>query len=258
MRLALWSLAAIVVIGVAAVLVAPLYISADDVRNRVFAEIEGATGYRLTVNGPVHISAFPTLKLVAEDVGVAQSAGERAVDLATAKELRFGLALAPLFSGKVQVTEVALIKPAITMPETAAKVSAPAGDGGASGPSIATALQNLSLDSLRIEDGTVTLASGKRIDIVSLAASLPDPACLLSLDLKAKVDGKPVGVVGSIADFGPFLDGTAAQVLLDVDASVRVEESSFRSKSVNSWLLGERLRGRVLKTVAGGKVVHEA
>ena len=41
----------------------------------VFAEIEGATGYRLTVNGPVHISAFPSLKLVAEDVGVAQSAG---------------------------------------------------------------------------------------------------------------------------------------------------------------------------------------
>ena len=75
MRLALWSLAAIVIIGVAAVLVAPLFISADDVRNRVFAEIEGATGYRLTVNGPVHISAFPSLKLVAEDVGVAQSAG---------------------------------------------------------------------------------------------------------------------------------------------------------------------------------------
>jgi uncharacterized protein involved in outer membrane biogenesis len=69
LRLALWSLAAIVVIGLAAVLVAPLFISAEDVRNRVFAEIEGATGYRLTVNGPVHISAFPSLKLVAEDVG---------------------------------------------------------------------------------------------------------------------------------------------------------------------------------------------
>jgi dihydroorotase len=47
-------------------------------------------------------------------------------------------------------------------------------------------------------------------------------------------------------------------VLLDVAAAVRVDESSFRSKSANSWLLGKRLRGRVLKTVAGGKVVHEA
>lgn len=47
-------------------------------------------------------------------------------------------------------------------------------------------------------------------------------------------------------------------VLLDLGAAVRVEESSFRSKSANSWLLGKRLHGRVLKTVAGGKVVHEA
>jgi AsmA protein len=131
LRLALWSLAAIVVIGLAADLVAPLFISAEDVRNRVFAEIEGATGYRLTVNGPVHISAFPSLKLVAEDVGLAQSAGAGTIDLATAKQLRFGLALAPLLSGRVQVTEMALIEPVITMPEPGAKTTAPAGDAGA-------------------------------------------------------------------------------------------------------------------------------
>ena len=223
MRLALWSLAAIVIIGVAAVLVAPLFISADDVRNKVFAEIEGATGYRLTVNGPVHISAFPSLKLVAEDVGVAQSASAGAIDLATAKQLRFGLALAPLLSGRVQVTEMALIEPVITMPVAKAKTAAPAGDTGTAGPSIATALQSLSLDSLLIEDGTVILrgqggAPGKRIEIVTLAASLPSLTGPLWLDLKAKFDGKPLGVVGSIANFGPFLDGTPSQLLLDVDA----------------------------------------
>jgi AsmA protein len=202
LRLALWSLAVLVIIGVAAVLVAPLFISAEDVRNKVFAEIEGATGYRLTVNGPVHISAFPSLKLVAEDVGVAQSAGAGMTDLATAKQLRFGLALAPLLSGRVQVTEMALVEPVIrTMPEPKAKTTAPAGDSGAAGPSLATALQSLSLDSLKIEDGTVILASGKRIDIETLAASLPSHTGPLSLDLKARFDGKPLGVVGSIASF---------------------------------------------------------
>ena len=224
MRLALWSLAAIVIIGVAAVLVAPLFISADDVRNRVFADIEGATGYRLTVNGPVHISAFPSLKLVAEDVGVAQSAGAGAIDLATAKQLRFGLALAPLLSGRVQVTEMALIEPIITMPETKAKTAAPAGDTGAAGLSIATALQSLEprQPSDRGRDGDPAWARaatpGKRIEIVTLAASLPSLTGPLSLDLKAKFDGKPLGVVGSIANFGPFLDGTPSQLLLDVDA----------------------------------------
>ena len=38
----------------------------------------------------------------------------------------------------------------------------------------------------------------------------------------------------------------------------RVTEDGFRSKSVNSWLLGETLRGAVVKTIADGRVVHAA
>jgi hypothetical protein len=41
LRLALWSLAAIIAVGVASL--SPLFISAEDVRNRLFAEIEQAT-----------------------------------------------------------------------------------------------------------------------------------------------------------------------------------------------------------------------
>ncbi|HXE04124.1 MAG TPA: AsmA family protein [Methyloceanibacter sp.] len=224
MRIALWSLAAIIGIGVAVVFVAPLFISAEDVRNRLFAEIEEATGYRLTVNGSLHISAFPTLKLVAEDVGVAQTKGAGAVDLATAKELRFGLAVAPLLSGKVQLTEVALISPILTMPEASPKTAAaePSEKAGG-GASIATALRSLSLDSLRIEDGTLLLrgeggAPAKRIDGLNLEASLPAFDAPLSVDVKARLDGQPLGVTGSISSFGPFLEGEAAQLLLDVDA----------------------------------------
>lgn len=223
MRLTLWGLAAVIVIGALVVFVAPLFISAEDVRNKLFAEIEGATGYRLTVGGPLHISAFPSLKLVAEDVGVARNGSTGNVDLATAKELRFGLALAPLLSGKVRVTEIALIRPVIRMPEPEPKGAAGSAGTGSGVTSISTALQSLSLDSLLIEDGTVILrneggAPGKRIEALTLEASLPALEGPLSLSLKARFDGQPLRVVGSIATFGPFLDGTAAQVLLDVDA----------------------------------------
>jgi dihydroorotase len=47
-------------------------------------------------------------------------------------------------------------------------------------------------------------------------------------------------------------------VLLDTGAGARVTEVSFRSRSVNSWLLGASLKGRVRLTVAAGRVVHEA
>jgi dihydroorotase len=43
-------------------------------------------------------------------------------------------------------------------------------------------------------------------------------------------------------------------VLIDPQAEWTVDERSFRSRSANSWLLGERLRSRILLTVAAGRV----
>jgi dihydroorotase len=51
---------------------------------------------------------------------------------------------------------------------------------------------------------------------------------------------------------------TANLVLLDLKASWRVREDVFRSRSVNSWLLGETLKGRVRATVAGGRLAFSA
>jgi dihydroorotase len=44
-------------------------------------------------------------------------------------------------------------------------------------------------------------------------------------------------------------------VLLDLEAEWTVTETGFRSRSANSWLLGKRLRGAVVKTVADGRLV---
>jgi dihydroorotase len=46
-------------------------------------------------------------------------------------------------------------------------------------------------------------------------------------------------------------------VALDLDAEWTVTEDGFRSLSANSWLLGETLRGRVVTTIADGRVVFE-
>ena len=45
-------------------------------------------------------------------------------------------------------------------------------------------------------------------------------------------------------------------VVLDLDAEWQVTEDGFRSLSANSWLLGETLRGRVVRTIADGREVH--
>ena len=53
--------------------------------------------------------------------------------------------------------------------------------------------------------------------------------------------------------------GAAANlVLLDLDTAWRVTSACFRSRSANSWLLGETLAGAVRITVADGRLVHAA
>jgi dihydroorotase len=46
-------------------------------------------------------------------------------------------------------------------------------------------------------------------------------------------------------------------VLLDTQATWRVEEDRFRSRSANSWLLGRTLRGQVRMTVAAGRMAFD-
>ncbi len=46
-------------------------------------------------------------------------------------------------------------------------------------------------------------------------------------------------------------------VLLDLKASRRVSETDFRSRSTNSWLLGETVKGQVRLTIAAGRVAFD-
>jgi dihydroorotase len=51
--------------------------------------------------------------------------------------------------------------------------------------------------------------------------------------------------------------GSAANlVLLDLNASYRVTEETFRSRSVNSWLLRETVKGKVRATIAAGRLAY--
>ena len=53
--------------------------------------------------------------------------------------------------------------------------------------------------------------------------------------------------------------GSAANlVLLDLNASYRITEETFRSRSVNSWLLGETVKGKVRATIAAGRLAYSA
>jgi AsmA protein len=228
MRFTLVGLAVIALLGAIIFFIGPLFISAEEVRDKLLAQIESVTGYRVRVDGPVHLSMFPSLNLVADDVGIAQPSSGSTAEIATAKRLEFDLALRDLLSGKIKITEVTLIDPMITVPQT--KAPAKGGAAGEAGKGAASAsLQNLSLDKLMIENGTVILPPsggkpGKQISGLMLETSLPSMADPVDLDAKAVLDGQKLHIAGRIASLGKFLDGAATPISVSLEAPAYINK----------------------------------
>jgi AsmA protein len=270
-RLIFSVLTAIIVIIAAIVFVGPLFISADDVRNQLFAQVEAVTGYRLRVSGPVDITLFPSLELVAEDVGVAQPATGSDAEFATAKTLKFGLMLRGLLDGQMRVTEVTLIDPVIAMPKGGVKAQSAGGPKSAEGVpasggiAAAEKLKNLTLDELVIENGTVILPAsgkkpGKRIEKLDLEASLLAYDKPLSFDVSATVDAKAIAAKGSIGNFGPFLEGAPAPVSLVVNASDMLEAKASLSGTAtykNDTLTFSQFSAKSGDKTVAGKAVYK-
>jgi dihydroorotase len=143
---------------------------------------------------------------------------------------------------------------------------------------------------LRTEDDRAALVEGLRDGTISAVATDHAPHALEEKDVP--FESAPFGVVGLETAFsvlytnlvepgvltletllermsaGPAvifglerpriaIGATANLTLVDLAGSWRVRADRLRSRSQNSWLLGERLHGRVSLTIAGGKVAFE-
>jgi dihydroorotase len=89
-----------------------------------------------------------------------------------------------------------------------------------------------------------------------LYTDLVEPGVLPLETLLERMSAGPAAIFGlerpRIAVGAP-----ANLTLLDLTGSWRVKADGFRSRSSNSWLLGRRLNGRVVLTIAAGRVAFE-
>jgi dihydroorotase len=99
--------------------------------------------------------------------------------------------------------------------------------------------------------------TGLETAFAALYTHLVEPGLIRLETLLQRMTAGPAGIYGlpvpRIAPGEP-----ANVVLLDLRASRRIEAGDFRSRSVNSWLLGEPLTSGVKLTVAAGRVVYES
>jgi dihydroorotase len=99
--------------------------------------------------------------------------------------------------------------------------------------------------------------TGLETAFAALYTHLVEPGTLPLPTLLERMSAGPARIYGleppRIAVGAP-----ANLVLLDLEATWPVGEGTFHSKSLNSWLLGATLHGKVVRTVAAGKVVFSA
>ena len=97
--------------------------------------------------------------------------------------------------------------------------------------------------------------TGLETAFASLYTRLIEPGVLPLPTVLERMSAGPARIYGLVAP--RIARGAPANlVLLDLDTTWRVQEQGFRSKSRNSWLLAETLRGRPVLTVADGRVVY--
>jgi dihydroorotase len=99
--------------------------------------------------------------------------------------------------------------------------------------------------------------TGLETAFAALYTHLVEPGLLDLPTLLERMSAGPARIFG--LDRPRIAVGAPANlVLVNPKATWRVREDRFRSLSANSWLLGSRLHGKVVLTVAAGRVAYEA
>ena len=98
--------------------------------------------------------------------------------------------------------------------------------------------------------------TGLETAFAALYTSLVEPGLVRLETLLERMSAGPAAIYG--LDRPRIAVGASANLtLIDTAASWRVSEDGFRSRSTNSWLLGETLKGKVRLTVADGRVAFD-
>lgn len=238
----------VIVVLVAAVLAAPLLVDANAFKPRIIAEAKKATGRDLVIDGPLRLSLLPTPTVSAEGVRFANMQGGQAPQMVDLKAVRAGVALLPLLSSRVEITELRLVEPRIAIevgPDGRANYdfkqrdgSTPATPQGGAPQGGTTTTTNsdasgFGVARVVIENGTLTYSNAltkrsdkfEKIDLSLSAPSLQGPFAVsgsltangvpVSLDGRMGVkaaSGVPIELQVKTADGEARLNGTASEL----------------------------------------------
>ena len=158
----------------ATILIAPQFVNWNLYKSEITTAVHNVTGRELNIDGDIEMTVFPSLALKVSNVRLANLAGAKSKEMLQLEDVRVGVSLSALISGKLAVI-FTLIKPVVELEITQdgqtnwdfaqtnilPQSSAIYGGGNKEKLPVASSLLDIQLDSFRVVDGTVTYRDGR-------------------------------------------------------------------------------------------------
>lgn len=210
-----FALAALLSVAVLAVLLLPLLVSTDSVRERVSADLRAMTGLTPTIRGGAQVSLFPASSISFDEVSLGDGNDPALKTERVTARLRFF----PLLLGRVEIADVTLEHPAILV--------VIGSDGRTNWSSLVDTLarsrqrgeKSATFSEIQIINGRVTVRDAAHdvaevLDSVELSVAWPSISKSFGATGRVNWRGQPVEAALSLADFAAALAGGRSGIKL--------------------------------------------
>jgi hypothetical protein len=115
LRTLVYAIIALVVVGIAAVLIGPSFVNWTAYKGDIARRLSETTGHEVVIRGEVGVDMLPRPRVSVEDVRVANVADGTAENLARVAAIRVDVRFAPLLQGDVRLARVTLVEPRLSL-----------------------------------------------------------------------------------------------------------------------------------------------
>jgi AsmA protein len=144
------------VIAIAALLLA-IGIPAGFLTSAITAQIERATGSRMTVAGASRIALWPSPRLTLNDVTLGDPAAGDGRGHATVGRIEADMTLASLWSGHPEITALTIARPVLSVPLLRQRIAQPNSPVRPAASPPTTDTNTVAIDRVTVSDGTISL-----------------------------------------------------------------------------------------------------
>ena len=204
--------------GAAALGVVSFLISVDTAREAVKAEIREVTGFEPLLRGPTALSFFPAGSVTLSDVVIDDGTGKPALSAARAI---VRLRTLPLLAGRIEISEITLERPRITVDIDKNGVSnwspSLAALARALGPNATRVSRGMLFSQVNIADGTMVVRDAvheltETLGALDLSLALPSITRSFTASGRFAWRGETVDTLLSLGDFHAALKGDVSSL----------------------------------------------